>query len=118
MRRLALRPGLSDDVLVESPGKPPRWAHPGTPGDAPPARPRALSRRSGAGADPAVLLVGAGEKFQAALTGALAQHKVFVETTPVEAVVDTVVAAAPDLILLVGDAAQDCGSHLNRVEFR
>jgi tetratricopeptide (TPR) repeat protein/DNA-binding response OmpR family regulator len=57
-----------------------------------------------------VLLVGANEALHAALTAALADHHVFVETTPVEAVVDAVVAAAPDLLVLVGEAARDCGS--------
>ena len=63
-------------------------------------------------AEPAVLLVGAGEAMEAALTQALDRHGVFVETSPADAVVDTVVAAAPDLILLVGDAARDCGSEV------
>jgi len=63
-------------------------------------------------AEPAVLLVGAGAAMQAALTQALDRHGVFVETSPADAVVNTVVAAAPDLILLVGDAARDCGSEV------
>ena len=57
-----------------------------------------------------MLLVGAGAAMEAALTQALARHGVFVETAPADSVVDAVVAAAPDLILLVGDAARDCGS--------
>lgn len=63
-------------------------------------------------AEPAVLLVGAGATMEAALTQALDRHGVFVESAPAGAVVDAVVAAAPDLILLVGDAARDCGSEV------
>ncbi len=57
-----------------------------------------------------MLLVGANQALHEALTATLADHRVFVETTPVEAVVDAVVAAAPDLLVLVGEAARDCGS--------
>lgn len=60
--------------------------------------------------DPAVLLVGADESFLPAIEKALARHKVFVETTELATVVDTVVAAAPDLVMLMGDAAKDCGN--------
>ncbi len=63
-------------------------------------------------AEPAVLLVGAGEAMEAALAQALDRHGVFVDTAAANAVVDAVVAAAPDLILLVGDAARDCGSEV------
>src|SRR5690606_28744423 len=58
----------------------------------------------------AVLLVGADEKFLPAIEKALARHSVFVETTDLSTIVETVVAAAPDLVMLMGDAAQDCGN--------
>jgi DNA-binding response OmpR family regulator/tetratricopeptide (TPR) repeat protein len=57
-----------------------------------------------------VLLVGADKSFHTAIASALAQHGVYVETAPAHGVVDAVVAAAPDLVLLVGDAAIDGGS--------
>ncbi len=57
-----------------------------------------------------MLIVGAGAALHAALADALAKHRVFVETAPITGVVESVVVAAPDLILLVGDAAADCGS--------
>jgi tetratricopeptide (TPR) repeat protein/DNA-binding NarL/FixJ family response regulator len=64
------------------------------------------------GLDPTVLLVGAGEKFTPAFQAALARHRVFVEIANPEAVVDAVVTTAPDLVLIMGDAARDCGSDL------
>jgi tetratricopeptide (TPR) repeat protein/DNA-binding NarL/FixJ family response regulator len=64
------------------------------------------------GLDPTVLLVGAGEKFTPAFQAALARHRVFVEIANPEAVVEAVVTTAPDLVLLMGDAARDCGSDL------
>lgn len=66
-------------------------------------------RRKGS-AEPTVLLVGADKSFHTAIAAALAQHGVYVETAPAHGVVDAVVAAAPDLVLLVGDAATDGGS--------
>jgi len=64
-----------------------------------------------------VLLVGADKSFHSAIAAGLSQHGVYVETAPAHGVVDAVVAAAPDLVLLVGDAAADGGSsvlaHLN-----
>lgn len=54
--------------------------------------------------------MGADKAFHTAIAGALAQHGVYVETTPAHGVVDAVVAAAPDLVLLVGEAAADGGS--------
>jgi tetratricopeptide (TPR) repeat protein/DNA-binding response OmpR family regulator len=60
--------------------------------------------------EPAVLVVGADEALLPALEAALARHRVFVEAVPLDAVVDAAVAAAPDLILLAGEAARDCGS--------
>lgn len=84
--------------------------------EAPPARPapgspRAAGRRGSRGdAEPTVLLVGADRAFHGAIASALAHHGVYVETTPANGVIDAVVAAAPDLVLLVGDAAADGGS--------
>jgi len=66
--------------------------------------------KRGGDVEPSVLLVGAGETLEQALATALARHKVYVEVAPKEAVVDAVVATAPDLILLAGDAAKDCGA--------
>jgi tetratricopeptide (TPR) repeat protein/DNA-binding response OmpR family regulator len=73
--------------------------------DAPAAKPNE-------GLDPTVLLVGAGEKFTPAFQAALARHRVFVEIADPEAVVEAVVTTAPDLVLLMGEAARDCGSDL------
>jgi PleD family two-component response regulator len=64
------------------------------------------------GIEPAVLLVGADEKFKPAFQASLARHRVFVETAEIDQVVDAVVAAAPDLVLLMGIAAKDCGSEI------
>src|SRR5688500_1605965 len=66
----------------------------------------------GPGIEPAVLLVGADEKFKPAFQAALARHRVFVEIAEIDQVVDAVVAAAPDLVLLMGVAAKDCGSEI------
>ena len=48
--------------------------------------------------------------FEPALRASLARHRVYVETTTPDAVAETVIAAAPDLVLLVGPAARDGGS--------
>lgn len=66
----------------------------------------------GHGIEPAVLLVGADEKFKPAFQASLARHRVFVEIAEIDQVVDAVVAAAPDLVLLMGAAAKDCGSEI------
>ncbi|MES1175344.1 MAG: hypothetical protein ABUL62_13570 [Myxococcales bacterium] len=60
--------------------------------------------------EPTILLVGADSAFEPALRAALARHRVYVETTTADAVSETVIAAAPDLVLLVGPAARDGGS--------
>ncbi|MEI9938027.1 MAG: hypothetical protein WDO69_12480 [Pseudomonadota bacterium] len=60
--------------------------------------------------EPTILLVGADSTFEPALRAALARHRVYVETTTADAVAETVIAAAPDLVLLVGAAARDGGS--------
>src|SRR6187402_3635953 len=60
--------------------------------------------------EPTILLVGADSAFEPALRASLARHRVYVETTTAEAVAETVIAAAPDLVLLVGPAARDGGS--------
>jgi Flp pilus assembly protein TadD/DNA-binding response OmpR family regulator len=62
------------------------------------------------GIEPTVLLVGAGERFTPAFQAALARHNVFVETAELGGVVDSVVVTAPDLVLLMGEAAKDGGS--------
>ena len=62
--------------------------------------------------EPTILLVGADSAFEPALRAALLRHRVYVETTTPEAVAETVIAAAPDLVLLVGPAARDGGSRV------
>ncbi|HEY0465771.1 MAG TPA: hypothetical protein VGC79_16270 [Polyangiaceae bacterium] len=62
--------------------------------------------------EPTILLVGADSAFEPALRAALARHRVYVETTTADAVAETVIAAAPDLVLLVGPAARDGGSNV------
>lgn len=57
-----------------------------------------------------MLLLGAGPELESALSAALSRHRVFVETADAEAVLDAVTVAAPDLVLVAGDAARDCGS--------
>jgi tetratricopeptide (TPR) repeat protein/PleD family two-component response regulator len=63
-----------------------------------------------AGLEPTVLLVGRGERFAPALEAALSRHHVLVESCSLDAVVDAVVTVAPDLVLVVGDAARDAGN--------
>ena len=62
------------------------------------------------GIEPTVLLVGAGERFTPAFQAALGRHRVFVETAELGGVVDSVVVTAPDLVLLMGEAAKDGGA--------
>jgi DNA-binding response OmpR family regulator/Flp pilus assembly protein TadD len=92
-------------------GVQPAAANTKTPEPAPqPAASARHARRAGKSVEPSLLLVGSGENTQPGLEAALQRHRVHVETATSDAVVDAVVAAAPDLILLVGDAARDCGS--------
>ena len=74
----------------------------------------AARRRAAASAaiEPTILLVGADSAFEPALRASLARHRVYVETTTPAAVAETVIAAAPDLVLLVGAAARDGGSSI------
>lgn len=74
------------------------------------ARAEGAGGRAQTGAEPTVLLVGADRAFHAALAKALSTHGVYVETATPHGVIDAAVAAAPDLVLLVGDAAADGGS--------
>jgi DNA-binding response OmpR family regulator/cytochrome c-type biogenesis protein CcmH/NrfG len=97
-----------DGVIMPRSGDGAETSHerpaPGAPGAAPGRRgPRGES-------EPTVLLVGADRSFHGAIAAALAHHGVYVETAPANGVIDAVVAAAPDLVLLVGDAAADGGS--------
>jgi Flp pilus assembly protein TadD/DNA-binding NarL/FixJ family response regulator len=62
------------------------------------------------GVEPTVLLVGAGERFTPAFQAALARYRVQVETTELGQVVDAVIVTAPDLVLLMGEAAKDGGA--------
>jgi len=59
--------------------------------------------------EPTVLLVGAGERFTPAFQAALSRYRVQVETAELGTVVDAVIVTAPDLVLLMGDAAKDGG---------
>src|SRR5882724_13089330 len=77
----------------------------------PSARPMARRPSQATGSlEPTILLVGADSAFEPALRAALSRHRVYVETTSAETVAETVIAAAPDLVLLVGPAARDGGS--------
>jgi tetratricopeptide (TPR) repeat protein/DNA-binding NarL/FixJ family response regulator len=73
--------------------------------------PRRAAQASGS-LEPTIMLVGADSAFEPALRAALARHRVYVETTTPESVAETVIAAAPDLVLLVGPAARDGGSEV------
>ncbi|MCC6898568.1 MAG: hypothetical protein IT377_06315 [Polyangiaceae bacterium] len=77
---------------------------------------RELARRRPAGrpGEPSVLLVGAPETLSAALEPALARHRVQVVRAAVQEVADAVIALAPDLVVLAGDAARDSGHHILR----
>jgi tetratricopeptide (TPR) repeat protein/DNA-binding response OmpR family regulator len=71
--------------------------------------PRRAAPASGS-LEPTILLVGADSAFEPALRAALARHGVYVETATPESVAETVIAAAPDLVLLAGTAARDGGA--------
>src|SRR5690606_10817852 len=58
---------------------------------------------------PTVLLVGTGERMKAALEAALERHSMMVESVPVNRAVEAAFAAAPDLLVLIGDATVDGG---------
>lgn len=73
--------------------------------------PRRSTQSSGS-LEPTILLVGADSAFEPALRAALARHRVYVETTTPDSVAETVIAAAPDLVLLVGAAARNGGSEV------
>jgi tetratricopeptide (TPR) repeat protein/DNA-binding NarL/FixJ family response regulator len=62
--------------------------------------------------EPTVLLVGSDAGFEPALRVALSRHRVYVETASIESAVDTVIVAAPDLVLLAGEAAAEGGRAL------
>lgn len=94
--------GLTDDG-ARADGARPR-------GQAIPSSGRRSSRPPENDAEPTILLVGAEQSFHTAIAEALAHHGVYVETSPAHGVVETVVATAPDLVLLVGEAAADAGS--------
>src|SRR5437868_6830064 len=101
--RSSARPAAAFAVRPTPPKKPVR----------PNSGPMLAARRptpTPAAIEPTILLVGAESAFEPALRAALARHRVYVETTTPEAVAETVIAAAPDLVLLVGPAARDGGS--------
>jgi DNA-binding response OmpR family regulator len=58
---------------------------------------------------PTVLLVGEGERMKDALVAALERHQLMVEWVATHQAVDAAFAAAPDLLVLLGDAAADDG---------
>lgn len=58
---------------------------------------------------PSILLVGKGEPFRDALEQALERHGMSIEKAEPEAITETVFAAAPDLVVLLGDSASDQG---------
>lgn len=57
-----------------------------------------------------ILVVGSGERMQKALEQALERHGLEVESVTKESIVEATYAAAPDLLLLLGDAASDGGA--------
>ncbi len=59
---------------------------------------------------PTLLMIGEGEPMEAALRLALDRRGLFVEKTTGALAVETVMAAAPDLVLLMGDATDDGGT--------
>ena len=54
---------------------------------------------------PTLLMLGSGEPMRAALESALARHAAFAEVADASSPVAAVMASAPDLVVLVGDAA-------------
>lgn len=56
-----------------------------------------------------MLLVGTGERMKDALEDALERHAMMVESVSVERVAEAAFAAAPDLLVLIGDATADGG---------
>ncbi len=58
---------------------------------------------------PTVLLVGTGERMKDALGAALERHRLMVESVPADRAVDAAFVAAPDLVVLIGDAAAEGG---------
>jgi len=101
--RSSARPAAAFAVRPTPPKKPAR----------PASGPMLAARRPAptpAAIEPTILLVGADTTFEPALRASLARHRVYVETTTAETVAETVIAAAPDLVLLVGPAARDGGS--------
>ncbi len=73
------------------------------------ARRQLMPTMPGKPAQPTVMLVGTGERMDAAVTEALTRHGVQVEACASTAVPRAVIAAAPDLAVLLGDAATDGG---------
>ena len=65
--------------------------------------------RTGGAPQTTVLLVGRGEAMGEAIAAALTRRGLCVESTDSQTAADAVRAAAPDLVLLMGDAANDAG---------
>jgi DNA-binding NarL/FixJ family response regulator len=59
-----------------------------------------------------VLLVGASEGLASALEPPMTRRRVYIEQCDTHDATDAVVAAAPDLVVLCGDAAGDAGQHI------
>ncbi|MEZ4220468.1 MAG: hypothetical protein R3B13_06010 [Polyangiaceae bacterium] len=91
---------------------PPLRSRPPSPSRRPPSlRPLSLRPRSTTphGAEPSVLFVAPPPALIDALEPALARHKLYVETCNADDAVESVLVAAPDLVLLAGEAAKEGG---------
>ncbi len=64
---------------------------------------------------PTLLLLGDGESMSAGLQEALGRHATFAEATDASSPVAAVMAAAPDVVLLVGDAARNHESIIRKL---
>jgi DNA-binding response OmpR family regulator/Flp pilus assembly protein TadD len=70
------------------------------------------NRPPGANQEPTILLVGADSAFGPALRMALLRHGVYVELAEPDAVAETAIATAPDLVVLAGEAAFEGGREI------
>lgn len=67
---------------------------------------RTIPRMTGLDVAPTVLLLGNGEDFQEAIEEALTRHATVSESGPLSSALPLTMAAAPDLVILLGDGAQ------------
>jgi CheY-like chemotaxis protein/TolA-binding protein len=97
-------------VQLKAPARPLREPiRPVRPIKAPPVEEKTENTLAKVADAPSILLVGKGEPFRDALEQALERHGMAVEKADPEAITETVFAAAPDLVVLLGDAASDQG---------